>query len=484
METTRILTKNGVENTNIDGARDNNFNAGGRSGIVKGVLNEGTFTAQGNEIVFDTCELRISGHRVVIEEPSRISLSGTPYSAERFQYIAKITNIDGEISFELITTLIHELEQDDILNGNGVYELEIGRFTHDTSGNITDVVRTADVITGGIGSGGSGDFSVGNVTTQTLDAGLNAEVDVEYNTETGKVDFSFAIPQGDKGDKGDGAGINNQNLLINPDFSINQRGIKAIASGANKYSVDRWKTGANNSFVNVLDKGIEVGISGVTTTGPRNAIQQTIEDFERYKGLPLTLSMKYTDFVEEVPNTTRLIMLGGAAGNKYTLLSTVGSSGIVSVKNWTFPTGAAALIIAVNGLQAAKNYSLKIEWIKLEVGAEPTTFIPPLMAEELPKCQRYYEQTPVKSVIKYARSTGQFYDGYIPYKITKRIAPTVKLYANDGTVDTLYGSTEATNKEITVGWQTTYGFLALSGTSSLTAGSRYEGYFTADAEIY
>lgn len=199
METIRILTKNGVDNTNIDGARDNNFNAGGRSGIVKGVLNEGLFTAQGNEIVFDTCELRISGHRVVLEEPSRITFSGIPYPAERFQYIAKITNTDGAISFELITTTIHELEQDDILNGNGVYELEIGRFTHDTSGNITDVVRTADVITGGTGSGGGGDFIVGNVTTQTLDAGLNAEVDVEQNPETGKVDFSFAIPQGESG---------------------------------------------------------------------------------------------------------------------------------------------------------------------------------------------------------------------------------------------------------------------------------------------
>lgn len=183
--------------------------------------------------------------------------------------------------------------------------------------------------------------------------------------------------------------ISRPNLLINPDFSINQRGITTV-SGSNKYSVDRWKTGANNSFVNVLDKGIEVGISGVTTEGPRNAIQQTIEDFEKYKGLPLTLSMKYTDFVEEVPNTTRLIMLGGAAGNKYTILSSVGSSGIVTVKNWTFPTGAATLIVAVNGVQAAKNYSLKIEWIKLEVGTEPTEFIPPLISEELPKCQRYY----------------------------------------------------------------------------------------------
>lgn len=278
--------------------------------------------------------------------------------------------------------------------------------------------------------------------------------------------------------------ISNPNLLINPDFSINQRGITTIARGSNKYSVDRWKTGANNSFVNVLDKGIETGISGVTTEGPRNAIQQTIEDFEKYKGLPLTLSMKYTDFVEEVPNTTRLIMLGGSAGNKYTVLSSVGSSGIVTVKNWTFPTGATTLIITVNGQQAAKNYSLKIEWIKLEVGAEPTEFIPPLISEELPKCQRYYEKTPVKSIVKYARSAQHFYDGYIPYKVTKRTAPTVKLYSNDGTVDTLYGSTEATNIQASTGWQTTYGFLALSSTNALTVGSRYEGYFTADAEIY
>lgn len=195
----RILTKNGVENTNIDGARDNNFNAGGRSGIVKGVLNEGLFTAQGSELVFDTCELRISGHRVVIEEPTRVRFSGIPLYAERFQYIAKITNTDGAISFELITTVIHELEQDDILNGNGVYEFEIGRFTHDTNGNITDVVRTADVITGGTGSGGDGGFVVGNVNTETLDAGLDAEVDVEQNTETGAVDFSFAIPRGESG---------------------------------------------------------------------------------------------------------------------------------------------------------------------------------------------------------------------------------------------------------------------------------------------
>ena len=56
----RILTKNGVDNTNIDGARNYNFNAGRRSGIVQGALNQGNFFASSNNtIVLDTCELEL-----------------------------------------------------------------------------------------------------------------------------------------------------------------------------------------------------------------------------------------------------------------------------------------------------------------------------------------------------------------------------------------------------------------------------------------
>ncbi len=66
----KILTKNGVEITNIDGARAEHFNAGMRSGIVKGVLNEGNFaSSSSNSIFLDTCELRIFGLRIVIDEP-------------------------------------------------------------------------------------------------------------------------------------------------------------------------------------------------------------------------------------------------------------------------------------------------------------------------------------------------------------------------------------------------------------------------------
>ena len=74
-----ILTKNGIENSNISAARDFNFNSGGQSGIMQGALNEGEFYASSSNIIaLDSCELRISGHRVVIDEPYLITMSNIP----------------------------------------------------------------------------------------------------------------------------------------------------------------------------------------------------------------------------------------------------------------------------------------------------------------------------------------------------------------------------------------------------------------------
>ena len=57
----KILTKNGIDNSNIDGARGEYFNSGMRDGIVQGVLNEGTFIASSSNVIsLDTCELRIA----------------------------------------------------------------------------------------------------------------------------------------------------------------------------------------------------------------------------------------------------------------------------------------------------------------------------------------------------------------------------------------------------------------------------------------
>lgn len=209
----KILTKNGIDNSNIDGARGEYFNSGMRDGIVQGALNEGLFTATASNIIsLDTCELRIAGHRIVIDEPVYHTFTNAPSNDTRYAFVAQIVVDDNQnVDFSLfVQTASTPLIQNDLyktISGAGTYQVEIGRFTLLTSLTIEDVVRTIDVITGGTGKGSGSTINIGNVTTQTLDPDVDAEVDVSerYEEDEGKeyLDFQFGIPKGDKGDKGE-----------------------------------------------------------------------------------------------------------------------------------------------------------------------------------------------------------------------------------------------------------------------------------------
>lgn len=209
----KILTKNGIDNSNIDGARGEYFNSGMRDGIVQGVLNEGTFIASSSNVIsLDTCELRIAGHRIVIDEPVYHAFSNAPSSDTRYAYVAQIiVGSDQSVEFSLfVQAASTPLIQNDLyktISGAGTYQVEIGRFTLTTGLVIEDVVRTLDIITGGTGKGSGSTINIGNVTTQTLDPDVDAEVDVSerYEEDEGKeyLDFQFGIPKGDKGDKGE-----------------------------------------------------------------------------------------------------------------------------------------------------------------------------------------------------------------------------------------------------------------------------------------
>lgn len=206
----KILTKNGIDNSNIDGARGEYFNSGMRDGIVQGVLNEGLFTATASNIIsLDTCELRIAGHRIVIDEPVYHTFTNAPSTDTRYAFVAQIVVDDNQnVDFSLFVQIANTpLIQNDLyknITGAGTYQVEIGRFTLLTSLTIEDVVRTIDVITGGTGKGSGSTINIGTVTTQTLDPDVDAEADVSerYEEDEGKeyLDFQFGIPKGDKGD--------------------------------------------------------------------------------------------------------------------------------------------------------------------------------------------------------------------------------------------------------------------------------------------
>lgn len=196
----KILTKNSIDNTNIDGARQNHFSAGMRSGIVRGAFNEGRFFASAsNVIALDSCELRISGHQIVIDSIEAITLSDRPSVPTKYSMIAEIQVSDMSVpSFRLfIQPASVGLRQENLFktnNGSGTYQLRIGNFTLGTTGLISDVVRTADIITGG-GEGGIADIKF-NATATQLSSSSQPEVNADYNEETKEWDLNFGIPAG------------------------------------------------------------------------------------------------------------------------------------------------------------------------------------------------------------------------------------------------------------------------------------------------
>lgn len=198
---TRILTKNATDITNIDGARQNNFVAGMRSGIVKGAFNEGTlFASSNNTIALDTCELIISGHRVIIESVAFVTLANAPSINTKKSLIAEIVVSDSIPSFRLfVEPSTYNLTQNNLFKdgtGNGTYQIEIGTFLHKTDGTITDVFRTINVITGGYGAGG--DTGVEDIEFNAIAVPLSSDskptANIDYNEETKQYDFVLGIP--------------------------------------------------------------------------------------------------------------------------------------------------------------------------------------------------------------------------------------------------------------------------------------------------
>lgn len=286
----KILTKNGVENTNIDDARNHHFNSGGKSGIAKGELNEGNlFSGSSNVIALDTCELRLCGHRVIINEVEYITLSSTPAQAIRYSLIAEIKVVDSNPSFNLFyqapsTSLIQNNLSADLL-GNGTYQMEIGKFTLNTDGTISDIVRTADLINGGGNNGEGGHINIGNITTNTLDAGMEAEIDIEerYDAETNKTytDFTFSIPKGDEGKQGlQGIqGIQGERGEQGPQGEIGEPNTLTIGTVTSGTTASATISGtAPNQVLNlVLPKG-EQGEQGVQ--GPQGPQGDSVELYQ------------------------------------------------------------------------------------------------------------------------------------------------------------------------------------------------------------
>lgn len=162
-----------------------------------------------------------------------------------------------------------------------------------------------------------------------------------------------------------GSKFSNPNLLINPDFEINQRG--ATSYEKQGYSVDRWK------------------IWNVTVTPNSNGSITIKND-------------KYTDtgtFIQILENATE----GDSTLSCY-VTSVTGTVTMFADDNTQVVLKQGLNVVHTSN--STKNFSIflntgtsiTIKWAKLEQGKVATSFIAPNPAEELEKCLRFSRYIP------------------------------------------------------------------------------------------
>ena len=161
------------------------------------------------------------------------------------------------------------------------------------------------------------------------------------------------------------ADIQNENLLINPDFKINQRGVSGTFSEAGKYFVDRWRL-----------------VSGAVTVNADGT---------------LTL------------NGTMSQILENAVGDNVTASVSAGTA--------VYDNSTKTFSITANGEI--------ISWAKLEYGSNATQFFPPDTATELMKCKRFY-RTLNRGTLAYS-SNSESVVFVETFDMPMRVNPDVKI---------------------------------------------------------
>lgn len=183
-------------------------------------------------------------------------------------------------------------------------------------------------------------------------------------------------------------GLSNPNLLINPDFEINQRGGGVYSSAG--YTVDHWLMsiiGSGNSGSYDAETRVLSG-SVLDKNGYYVNMFQYIENPVRFAGKIMTVSAGMSELDQPA-----LIQIWRTEGTTTTgVAATPYNMEPNKVLTFEMPsdlteTSKIRVVLQTRG-------SVKLGWAKLELSGVATPFVLPDPATELLKCQRYYFKYP------------------------------------------------------------------------------------------
>lgn len=209
-----------------------------------------------------------------------------------------------------------------------------------------------------------------------------------------------------------GTKFSNPNLLINPDFKINQRG--ATSYEQQGYSVDRWKIW-NVTVTPSTNGGITVKNDKYSDTGTFVQLLENATEGDSTLSCYVT-SVSGTVIMTADDNSQVVLKQG---------LNVVHTS--KSTKNFT---------IFLN-----QGTSITLKWVKLEQGKVETEFIAPNIAEELTKCNRFFRVLNVYEgfvgAVSYWNLYTKFYVGAM-----RTTSPTITANVSSATINLSGDNTE------------------------------------------
>lgn len=193
-----------------------------------------------------------------------------------------------------------------------------------------------------------------------------------------------------------GTKFSNPNLLINPDFKINQRKASSYTSG---YTVDRWRI--SNSTLNATT---------MTLSNSNSSSGTFLQYLEGSHTGTFTVTLNATS----VAGTVKFSWKDGSTYK-------TGPTITKGINTYTFSASSLTCV----GIDIAKGASIQLDYLKLEQGSVSTSFIAPNYAEELVKCCRFYQNHQVMYTT-YGVADQHYYHK-LPLVTVLRVNPTVSV---------------------------------------------------------
>lgn len=157
-----------------------------------------------------------------------------------------------------------------------------------------------------------------------------------------------------------GKKFSNPNLLINPDFEINQRGSTTYTTG---YTVDRWRVA-----------GATLNAKTKTLSNSNSSGGTFLQYLEGSNTGTFTVTLNAI-------SVTGTVCFAWKDGTTYRRGATITKG----INTYTFSASSLTCV----GIEVYAGASIQLDYMKLEQSSVATHFVTPNKAEELAKCQYY-----------------------------------------------------------------------------------------------